>query len=147
MPSAKQLFHYISYLQYPLILVAVYHSIKPYFTGFENVWADLNGFLIFAGLSISFSTLQDTQKTQNKVSRKVWENPTAGKTFLVVLSLMTLLTLIFGVFGFFTSENEIITEPSVGVIVLGIGLVGLLKAAIEMFENHRKDKQRNQMNE
>lgn len=31
-------------------------------------------------------------------------------------------------------------NAAVGVIVLGIGMIGVLKGAIEMFENHRKDK-------
>ncbi|MEQ9101170.1 hypothetical protein [Imperialibacter sp.] len=55
--------------------------------------------------------------------------------------------LAFGMFGYFASENDIIKELAFGVVVLGIGLIGMLKAAIEMFENHRKDKQRIPMNE
>ena len=68
-------FQKISYLQYPMMLIAMYFAIKPYTyifeAGMENqdkMFADLNSLLIFMGLGISFSTLQDTTKTQNKFS-------------------------------------------------------------------------------
>lgn len=72
MPSPKQLFHYLSYLQYPLMLIGVYFSVKPLIFGLDNIWKDYSSLLVFVGL--------------------------------------------------------------------GIGLVGMLKAVIEMFENHRLDK-------
>ena len=62
----KLLFHYISYLQYPLMLIALYFAFKPYFNGLEItnekidlIFRNLNNMLIFMGLGISFSTLQD----------------------------------------------------------------------------------------
>ncbi len=141
MPSPKQFFHYISYLQYPLIIAAMYFALKPIIFGFDNVWGDYNKLLILMGLSISFSTLQDTKKTQNNLSKKVWESPGLGKAFIFALSTSTFFILLTGIFGYFASTNEILRELSFGVIVLGIGLIGLLKAAVEMFENHRKDRQ------
>ena len=38
------------------------------------------------------------------------------------------------------SKDTILSEISLGLIVLAIGILGVLKAAIEMFENHRLDK-------
>ena len=71
-------FQKISYLQYPMMLIAMYFAIKPYTYIFEvgvnnqdKMFADLNSLLIFMGLGISFSTLQDTSKTQNKFSLKI----------------------------------------------------------------------------
>lgn len=92
------------------------------------------------GLGISFSTLQDTTKTQNNFSKRVWESPKKGKIALLIMSMMSLSTILFGVYGLYVSEKESIKELSFGFIVLGIGLIGLLKTAIEVFENHRKDK-------
>ena len=71
----QQFFQYISYLQYPFMLVAVFLAFQPYFGGFENLTSDgilagVNNMLIFMGLSVSFSTLQDTTKTQNELSPK-----------------------------------------------------------------------------
>lgn len=142
-------FHRISYLQYPLLLLVFYHAIHPYLGGFdvvknnfELIVTDINKMLVWMGLSISFSTLQDTNKTQNEFSRKVWEDPRKGKRMLILLAMSIVIILAFGIFGYFFADNTMIQEVSFGAIVLGIGLMGMLKAAIEMFENHRLDKVR-----
>lgn len=140
MLNVKNTFHIISYLQYPFMFIALYYAFKPYIVGFETLWENSNNALIFMGLGISFSTLQDTTKSQNKLSRKTWENPKKGKIALTVITIMALLSIIVGLYGIFSSTNEVLKELSFGIIVIGIGLVGLLKTAIEMFENHRLDK-------
>lgn len=140
MMPTKDLFHYISYLQYPIMIIGTYYALKPILFGFDTMLSDYNNLLIYLGLGISFSTLQDTQKTQNELSRKVWESPVAGKRFILFLSFFTLFTIVLGVFGMYAGPDNKIKELSFGLIVLGIGLMGMLKAAIEMFENHRKDK-------
>lgn len=143
----KNIFQIISYLQYPLMLLALFFSIKPYFNGInylvnniEILFKDYNYVLIFMGLGISFSTLQDTTKTQNKLSKKIWENPKKGKIMIAIISGLVFLVLGYGIFGYFITENQKIKELSFGAIVFGIGLIGFLKTAIEVFENHRKDK-------
>lgn len=140
--TIKKIFHIISYLQYPFLLIAIYFYI--YFLisiNQENInWIDLNKTLLFFGVSISFSTLQDTTKTQNKVSKKIWESPTKGKIFILILSILTILLITVGIKNYMTTTNNLFKEISFGLIVLGIGLLGLLKTAIEMFENHRLDK-------
>lgn len=140
MINTRKLFHTISYLQYPLFAVAVYYACKPYVVGFDTVWANLNNVLIFGGLGISLSTLQDTTTTQNEFSRRIWQSPIKGKIALVVIAMMALLFILTGFFGIYISQNPILKELSLGTIVVGIGVIGLLKAAIEMFENHRLDK-------
>lgn len=138
--DARSVFHKISYLQYPLMVIGLYYAIRPYIVGFDTFFENVNNLLIFAGLGISFSTLQDTSKTQNKVSKKIWEDPKKGKSLLIVISLTALFLIVLGMFGAYVSESDILREVSFGIIVLGIGLVGMLKSAIEMFENHRLDK-------
>ena len=122
------------------MLIGIFYIFKPIIYGFENMWEDYNYALIFYGLGISFSTLQDTTKTQNKFSRKIWENPKKGKAALVSIGLMALFFLVMGLSGIYFSESEILKQLSFGLIVLGIGVIGLLKTAVEMFENHRLDK-------
>lgn len=140
MINTRKLFHKISYLQYPLFLVAVYYACKPYVVGFDTVWESVNNVLIFGGLGISLSTLQDTTTTQNEFSRRIWRSPIKGKIALLVIAIMALLFIFTGFFGIYISQNPILKELSLGTIVVGIGVIGLLKAAIEMFENHRLDK-------
>ena len=137
MGKVKQLFHAISYLQYPLLLIALGYVVYPYFTGFGTFWPSVHNALIFSGLAISFSTLQDTTKTQNNFSKKIWENPRKGMLALMMISGTTLLFLILGMFGFFVAKGGILKEVSFGVLMLGLGYFGLLKAAIEMHEHHR----------
>lgn len=137
MGKVKQLFHAISYLQYPLLLIALGYVVYPYFKGFGTFWPSINNALIFSGLAISFSTLQDTTKTQNNFSKKIWENPRKGMLALMMISGTTLLFLILGMFGFFVAKGGILKEVSFGVLMLGLGYFGLLKAAIEMHEHHR----------
>lgn len=140
MSSARDLFHKISYLQYPLMAVALFYAFKPYVVGFDTIWVNYNFMLIFGGLGVSLSTLQDTSKTQNKFSKRVWENPKKGKLMLGLMASMALSLILIGLFGMYLSTSEIIQQLAIGTIVFGIGLIGLLKAALEMFENHRLDK-------
>ena len=131
-------FHRASYLQYPLMLVAVGYCYKPLISGFETMWADYNYALIFMGLSISFSTLQDNTKTQNKMSKRVFENPVWAKRFLFYLLVLFIVFLCAGMYGLFASGSEIINSLSYGLLSLGVGLIGLLKAAGEMAKFHFK---------
>ena len=145
--NVKQFFHYVSYLQYPLAIIGLLMAFKPYVVGFEryrenpgSLINDLNMVLILMGLAISFSTLQDTRKTQNKISLKIWQSPTKGKIFLAILSLLALGLIITGVTAYFAGGDSNFKDLAIGIIVMGIGLIGLLKTAIEMFEHHRLDK-------
>ncbi|MGB0521778.1 MAG: hypothetical protein ACPGJS_02400 [Flammeovirgaceae bacterium] len=142
MKNPKQFFHLLSYLQYPILLVSLYYYAFFIISLVQaNIqWAELNNVLVFYGISVSFSTLQDTTKTQNKFSRKIWEHPTKGKIALVMIALLAFGFIIIGLIGTFINTESVFKELSFGLTVLGIGVIGMLKAAMEMFENHRKDK-------
>lgn len=141
----KTFFHYISYLQYPLMLVSLYFAFKPYLQGAEQldpdvIFESLNSLLIFMGLAISFSSLQDTTKTQNKFSERIWKNPKKGKIMIALIGFQIFFLLGLGLVGFFVTKEGVLNQISIGFIVLSLGMFGFLKAAIEMFENHRTDK-------
>ena len=142
MKSPKDIFHLVSYAQYAFIFGAVYFLYPYIMSAAEGNldWSSLNKMFIFMGIGISLSTLQDTSKTQNEASRKIGEDPKKGKIFLITLSIATLVLILIGLFSLFRLSSIIPEDISLGLIVLGIGLVGMLKAAGEMFENHRKDK-------
>jgi hypothetical protein len=98
MKNTGQLFHLLSYLQYPLMLVVLYYYglLILSMVQRETDWSALNNALIFLGIQVGFSTLQDTTKTQNKVSRKVWESPKKGKIMIYTIAFLVLLLLVFG---------------------------------------------------
>jgi len=82
MERTTRLFHLVSYLQYPFHLWGLYHIVKVYivlFGGFdgnlEPMLPDIQNSLIFMGIGMSFSTLQDTKKTQNNISKKNMAEP------------------------------------------------------------------------
>jgi hypothetical protein len=139
MQSAKDFFHKISYLQYPIMAAALLFCYRPLFSGLENIWADLNKGLVFLGLGVSFSTLQDTTKTQNKISKRVWENPRYSRIFLIILSFQIIVFIGMGLVGMFLTDIQALQELSLGFLMFSIGMLGLLKAAVEMAENHGKN--------
>ncbi|UII30546.1 hypothetical protein LVD17_19840 [Fulvivirga ulvae] len=139
MKAAKSIFHYLSYLQYPFIIIALFYAYKPLISDLNTIWDDFNKVLIFMGLGISLSTLQDTKKVQNKLSKKIWENPKYSRVFLIYLFSLIIIVIAFGLYSLLFTNNKHLQEISSGVVVFGIGLIGLLKTAIEMAENHRKD--------
>lgn len=143
MNTFRQIFHRISYLQYPLLLAALVYYI-PFVQALmqkQIEWGLLNQVLILMGVAFSFSTLQDTTTTQNKVSEKVWSHPFWGKAMLLLIAFMAFAFIVFGLVATLYWKTDLSQSVAVGITVLGIGLVGILKAAIEMFENHRSDKQ------
>lgn len=142
MKGPKQLFHLISYVQYPLYAGAIVFYI-PFVRSLMDKstdWNMLNYVLILFGVALSFSTLQDTTKTQNTFSKKVWESPIKGKIALGFIAFLAFSFVTVGLTLLYSSQSPATENIAVGVTVLGVGLVGVLKSALEMFENHRRDK-------
>jgi len=130
-----------------LVLAGLYYVLQPYFGGLDNLRGNLESYfeavnlgLVFTGMAISFSSLQDPTKTQNKLSRKVWEHPLKGKIFIVFICLIMLSCVIMGLVGYLYTAEGVIRQVSVGLITMGLGMLGLLKTGLEMFEHHRLDK-------
>ncbi len=143
----KNILNKISYLQYPFMLISGYYIVQPYIVGFDTIWENYNLALLFMGIAISLSTLQDTTKMQNEMSRKIWEDPKKGKRMLIALRLLAFGCIAIGIFGASVSTNEALKELSYGIIVLGIGLIGMLNTAMDLFDNHRLDKKTTTSNE
>lgn len=140
MKGYKLFFHYLSYAQYPFMMVGLFYCYRPLFNGLELLFNDFNNGLVFFGLALSLSTLQDTRKTQNKISKRVFENTRYTKIFLVVLLIQILLYIAFGLAGMFTSAGNPLTELAYGLISIGVGLIGILKGGLEIAENLAKAK-------
>jgi hypothetical protein len=134
----KQAFQVISYLQYPFMVAGLLFCVKPIvFAELSSLFSDLNIGLAFFGLGISFSTLQDTTKTQNDFSKRIYQNPKRSRIFLMVIFLQVLFFSALGLIGLFQSAQSPLNEIALGLISVGIGLIGVLKAAGEMAQHHR----------
>ena len=138
--SPRRFFHAASYLQYPFLLPAGFYAIKPYFNGFSTLFADFNLALLYAGVAIGFSSLQDPTTTQNEMSRKVWEDPRKGSWAIGIFTATVVLCIGGGLAGLYMAEDSPWSQLAMGLVGLGLGMFGLLKTAIEMFENHRLDR-------
>lgn len=140
MKSTKEVFQAISYLNYLFVGIALYFVLSPLWNGLDTFFESFNNALMFLGISVTFSTLQDTTKTQNDFSRKVWEDPKSGKRFLFFIGFMAFFFLLIGCIFEFIIQEQAISGLGSGLMILGISMVAMMKAAEETFENHRKDK-------
>jgi uncharacterized membrane protein len=138
MKDTTKIFHQISYLQYPFQLLGLFFFTRPLLTDFSLFWVDYNKGLVFLGLAFSLATLQDTSKTQNNFSKRIVENPKKSRRFIIMIVVQIFFFMLFGLACMFLFEDKAISELSFGLISISIGLIGVLKSAIEMAEKHQK---------
>ena len=139
--EARQLFQWLSYLQYPALLVAFGYAALPLFKGLDGMLDAFNSALLYAGVGVGMSSLQDPAKTQNKMSKRVWEDPRKGGVMLWLISAQALLPIVLGLLGTALAPTTALSQLALGMVAFGLGMIGLLKTAIEMREHHRLDKQ------
>ena len=135
--NPRDLFQAVSYLQYPFMLLALAYCAKPFFTGLDGMLEDFNRALLYAGICIGLSSMQDPTRMQNEVSRKVWQDPKKGRQMLWYIALMAFATISGGIVGVNVAPSRALGEVAMGLLSLGLGLLGMLRTAIEMFEHHR----------
>ena len=145
--SVRDFFQALSYLQYPALAMALVYAVlaglalgKAAQAGMAPVFDLMNYVLLYAGVGIGLSSLQAPTKTQNEMSRKVWQDPRKGRWMLVLLAFYALGAMAAGLFGAYRAESTVVNQLSLGLVAFGLGMVGLLKTAIEMREHHRLDR-------
>ena len=145
--SMRNIFQGLSYLQYPALIVALGYIFKSGLAvasiktaGWLPIYDDWNYALLYAGVGVGMSSLQDPRKTQNTMSRKVWEDPRKGGVMLWVLAVQALLPIVLGLLGAALASSTALAQLALGLVAFGLGMIGLLKTAIEMREHHRLDK-------
>ena len=135
-----ELFQKISYLQYPAMFAALAYAVKPAFTGLTGIFDDANYALLYMGIGIGLSSLQDPTRTQNEFSRKIWQDPRKGALFLILIAWQAFMMMLAGLVGSYFASDSALNQLSLGLFSLGLGMLGLLKTAIDMYEHHRLDK-------
>lgn len=145
--EARQLFQWLSYLQYPALLVTLVYTVQAVIavfaiktTGWAPVLDLANLALLYGGVAIGLSSLQDPTKTQNKLSLRVWQDPAKGRLLLWLLALEAFVPIVLGLVGASLAKDSAISQLSLGLVAFGLGMIGLLKTAIEMREHHRLDR-------
>jgi len=138
MKNYKNLFHYISFLQYPFLLIGLYYSYKHTFYENTQIWADINYSLLFIGIGISFASFADLSR-KSKIEKKLMKNKKFVKAFLIYLIILILIIIGVGVYSLFFTNIKPLQELAVGIIVFGIGVIGLLKTFIDSVEINKKN--------
>ena len=133
MKTFRDLFQKISYLQYPLLAIGLFFLYRPIVSRLNNLVEDFNLGLVFMGLAITFSTLQDTKKTQNKLSEKIWKNKKYATWFIVYFLFIIFILIALALFWQF-GNNAALQGLSWGVLSIAMGLVVVVKAGLEMAE-------------
>ncbi|MBH9576961.1 hypothetical protein [Inhella proteolytica] len=145
--EARQVFQWLSYAQYPALLVTTVYMVQAVIAltafrtaGWGPVFDLLNLVLLYGGVAIGLSSLQDPSKTQNKISRRVWMDPAKGRVLLWVLALEAFVPIALGLVGASLAKDTVVSQLALGLVAFGLGMIGLLKTAIEMREHHRLDR-------
>ncbi len=139
--DARQFFQWLSYLQYPALLVAFGYAARPLFNGMGGMLDAYNSALLYAGVGVGMASLQDPSRTQNQISKKVWQDPRKGRWMLWLITAQALLPIVLGLVGAALAPSTALSQLALGLVAFGLGMIGLLKTAIEMREHHRLDKQ------
>jgi len=121
------------------MLVGLFFCCKPLLDDISLFWVDINKAMVFMGLGISMSTLQDTTKTQNDFSKRIYQNPKKARLFLLVILLQVIFFTVAGLIGLFLSDQSPIKDVSLGLISIGIGMIGMLKAIGEMASHQQSN--------
>lgn len=125
-----RVFHYISFIKYPILLLALFFAYRPIFNEQVEAVAQLNTSLILMGLGLGLDSLKDYTKL-NWLDRQVFHRPKAAKVYLIILALIIFSIIILGVTEYFSTTDSKLKELSIGMIVFGIGAIGFLKSGIQ----------------
>lgn len=138
--ESRQVFQWLGYLRYAALLVALFQAFRPVPDDMQGMAEACNAVLLYAGVGIGMSSLQDPTRTQNTVWRKVWEDPCKGGWMPGVLAMQALLSIALGLLGTVLAGSTVPAQLSLGLVAFGLGMIGLLKTAMEMRGHHRLDK-------
>lgn len=134
MKKIIRILHYISFSKYPILLISIYFCYKPILQSDTDFFKNLNIGLIFLGVGLSLDSLKDYKKL-NWLDKKVLHNPKIAKYYFLYIGIITLGFILIGIFCYLKPDNQL-NEISIGLIVMGIGMLGFLKSGIETTKDY-----------
>lgn len=135
MSRLLRMFHYLSYLQYVFLGLALYFGVKPFIWQTKASWNDVNNELLFIGIALSFSSFYDIKK-KHRLMDIVFGKKKTRKMFLITSFIYILLLFFLGFYSLLFTKNKYLNELSVGILVFGLGMLSILKMSIEIAKNY-----------
>lgn len=135
MEKVIRVFHYFSFIKYPILTIGIYYFYKPFFSENSNLLENYNYGLIFLGLGMGLDSLKDYGKL-TWFDKKVYHKPKIAKYYFSILGIVILSIIASGVIGYFSTEQSTLKELSIGFIIFGIGTIGILKAGIQATKDY-----------
>jgi len=133
-----KIFHYISFIKYPVMLLALFCVYRPAFNDQIDPVVALNTGLILMGVGLGLDSLKDYKKL-NWLDRQVFHRPKIARVYLAILGILIFSFIILGVFEYFSTQESKLKELSIGMIVFGIGAIGFLKSGIQAAKDVRDE--------
>ena len=137
MNKVIKVFHYLSFIKYPILIIGIYYFYKPFFSENSNLLENYNYGLIFLGLGMGLDSLKDYGKL-TWLDKKVYLKPKIAKYYFSILGIVILSVIVSGIIGYFSTEKNTLKELSIGFIIFGIGTIGILKAGIQATKDFMK---------
>ncbi|NRB64237.1 MAG: hypothetical protein HRU40_14640 [Saprospiraceae bacterium] len=143
MEKIFRIFHYASFLQYPFLGLALFYCYKPIFKGLNYFDTDAiidlyNTSLLFLGIALSFTSLADIRK-RTKLGDHIFGNKKRARKWLIYMCSLIIIIFGFAIFCKFFTNNEKLENLSIGLFVLGIGMLGLLRMNIEIIKSYQNE--------
>ncbi len=138
MEKTFKIFHYISFLQYPFLIIALYYCYKPLIFDNQNFAENYNLGLLFIGIGLSFTSLADIKK-RTKLGDKIFGNPKNAKLWIIYLGILVLSIFSLAIITMFFTKKPELNQISIGLFVLGIGTIGLLRMNLEIIKTYQPD--------
>jgi len=109
MEKLIKIFHYISFIKYPLLLIALYFCYKPVLLDQIDFLENFNIGLIFLGLAIGLDSLKDYEKL-NWLDRKVLHKPKIAKYYFIYLGLIIFGFIFLGLKNYLSQDDSKLVE-------------------------------------
>lgn len=138
MANARAFFRLLRYAQHLCISVAVYYGILFVWRLFEHEpqWGALNLLLVYAGVALILSTLQETQ---TDLFHRIGQSPMKVKVFLGFMGTAAAAFFLAGIAGSMAAPNTPIRDIAVGCILMSVGMMNQVKVASEHFASPPSD--------
>lgn len=131
-------FHFLSYLQYPFMLIAMYFLSKMVLSIFGEIDVvkaieNLNSCLLYLGIGLCFIALENIEKSP-KFERKIFEKEKLAKAWLILLFFSFIGLIIIAILMRFYPPSPLFKDLPTSLFVLALGFLSYIKMNIDIIK-------------